>query len=274
MDNFATFLSSQIRPTAPTVRTIPDGFFEKWREVYFPSNSIARSHIETAITELMKQVYLYRYRYDLVPETKYFDKIERNEWFEGIPSFAAHIGRKLAFGIASTLRSGELLTYESFEKTFTANYRSVMGPNDDLPFNIEWANDPEFIDKWSNAIKNAEIDLHDRRLFLLAILWDSYPFTLRMCSDSAACEIIRIAYDNAKEPSYNLDTYRKDIRGTRRGLSLVPPSRRRIVYTWSHRTPRTFFVRVSAAKTWDIDINELASHMNIGGHSYKVDFID
>jgi hypothetical protein len=149
------------------------------------------------------------------------------------------LARRLARGVGTGFPDSAGVDFDTFWRMFEANTRGMFGPGVPLhPIPANWTEDKAFMDARTRALETTDDgDPNDHARWALARLWDTFPIPLRYWADGAAVALLNACLAGEKRKAVELDTYRKDIRGDRGGLSLKPPANGKAVVSMRTRGP-------------------------------------
>ena len=230
--------------------------YQRWKRQTFSTGPIARGTIAGATAGLVSELYRPEFERSLREAPGRATKNEpRNDWWAGLKALSRVLGTRFSDGIGSHLKDGEKVDAETWLRKFHANARATVGKGEkNWAFPADWTEDKIFIDAWAKAIESVKGDQRHAAMYILARGWDTFPLPLRFFSDSAALQIVNLFLRLAGYNPVELDTYRKDIRGNRSGLQLIPPRHGDAVATWSRMKPNTVRLHRDLGRRNNLDL--------------------
>jgi hypothetical protein len=230
--------------------------YQRWKHQTFSAGPIARGTITDATAGLVSELYRPEFERSLREAPGRATKNgPRNDWWAGLKALSRVLGTRFSDGIGSHLKDGEKVDAETWLRKFHANARATVGKGEkNWAFPADWTEDKIFIDAWAKAIESVKGDQRHAAMYILARGWDTFPLPLRFFSDSAALQIVNLFLRLAGYNPVELDTYRKDIRGNRSGLQLIPPRHGDAVATWSRMKPNTVRLHRDLARRNNLDL--------------------
>jgi len=243
--------------------------YHLWKTKTFFNGPINRSQIEAVTVQLVRDVFFQDFRRDLLfTGCTVIEKEPKPAWWIGLNAISRVLGQRLANGIGSGLPCDAKINADIWLRMFHANARATIGPaNQSQPFPANWTEDRVFIDAWSKALASAKGDRRCFAMYTLARYWDTFTIPARYFTDSASLALLNESLSFAKLTQFDLDSYRKDVRGDRNGLGLTPPKLTQVVVKWSDRNPRTFLVQQGYARTCGLDLKGLQNSFPINPES-------
>jgi hypothetical protein len=227
------------------------GIFMRWITRTFAQGPIPRGRIETVTVDLMRSFFFPGYRHWLLKDPRHTVKdLPKDDWWEGCKAISAIVARRLSSRIGAGLPAGAGVDFDTFWRMFEANTRGMFGPRvPHHPIPANWVEDPKYLEAQNRALRTKDDgDPLDHSRWALARLWDTFPIPLRYWTDSAALVLLNACLAVEKRPAIGFDTYRKDIRGNRSGLSLIPPANGKAVVTGRLYGPPIFRVHRDRAR--------------------------
>jgi hypothetical protein len=166
-------------------------------------------------------------------------------WYEGLFALSWTYAREVTKNFAPHLPPEAKIDRDTWRAHSHARSRKISGVSTKIL--SEFAEDLPFIREWAAALEADRMDSRIGYMFVLAYLWDCWLIPLRYFSDSAACSVLEGFCSGGGQRIFELDSYRKDIRGDRNGLRLKPPAPGATVVKVRTYEPNTLRVSRSAA---------------------------
>lgn len=188
-----------------------------------------------------------------------------DDWWEGLDALCHLSGRLLTEGIGAMLKHGQKVDAETLGAYCMVKLRGLKGPDKaPLPFPKNRTEDPVYTRLWAEAMQALKGNLWYENLETVAMAWDTLQIPLRYFSDSAALALLNAVFPRLGRPQLEIDTYRKDIRGNRRGLGLNAPTPERTIVKWLHREPSTLRVNAQNARRVGFKLDQLEGDEFVG----------
>jgi hypothetical protein len=249
-------MNLELRPVNPAVQDMTRAMFKDAVAAAFPGRSVARNEIEKVTTWIYSVLHYEAFirKYDMLCRMR---SRFTEEWWLGLRALAAYGARRDVAGIGDYLKPGQGVDVETWWKQIFAKNRTIEGKHETtFAFPQSLFEDPKFMADWAEAVRMPAGDPREDLIQMTALFWDTLEIPLRFWSDSAAHAFLTEISRTRGGVEISLDTYRKDIRGDRAGLHLIPPVPRHTVVKWKPKDHRTLRVSAKAADAVGVRIGE------------------